>query len=220
MKNKSIIFLPGVLIASMILLDGCKKEDEAETPTVNYCIDSIQNNGETGTDCGGSCVTCINATTWLQPFYMQFKDNGGAFEYWQQDDPSYTGNMSHDTSYMETGFGIFQSMYGFAVRYAGNPTLLAGKKLSFNFNAVPSAKMIFYDNSNNELRTSVHVSDQSGSNCYIDSVVLVSTEPWLGATRYIYAARGNFNCKVSESNGNNPSSVTYGKFSIRLEYLQ
>jgi len=210
-------------VTSTVLITSCKNDDDSQTISPNYCSDVIQNNGETGVDCGGSCVPCANAFTYSLPFYIQFKENGGSFTYFQDDTPDYTSYLiSGSTYYYETDFSpLFNSTHGFGIKYSGAPTSLVGKSFSFNYNNPLAAKMIFFDSNGNEVRTSINVSDQTGSNCYIESVILVSTDTIFGGViSKIYAAKGNFNCKISKSDGSNQSTLTYGKFSIRLEHLQ
>lgn len=50
---KTLKFLSLMFAMSLIIMTGCKKEDPAAT-----CGDGIQNQGETGIDCGGPCDAC------------------------------------------------------------------------------------------------------------------------------------------------------------------
>ena len=50
---KSFQFLAVIAALVMVVFAGCKKEDPAAT-----CSDGIQNQGETGIDCGGPCDAC------------------------------------------------------------------------------------------------------------------------------------------------------------------
>src|SRR5688572_10545402 len=45
--------------ATALFYSGCDKDDDEETPT---CNDGIQNQGETGVDCGGPCAACHSVT--------------------------------------------------------------------------------------------------------------------------------------------------------------
>src|SRR5829696_3181026 len=56
--NKTLFFILSLFaVASVILYSGCSKDDEDSTP-VPTCSDGIQNQGETGIDCGGPCTAC------------------------------------------------------------------------------------------------------------------------------------------------------------------
>ncbi|MBK9253997.1 MAG: hypothetical protein IPM42_00770 [Saprospiraceae bacterium] len=50
---KSFKFLSLVFALSLMVVTGCKKEDPVAT-----CSDGIQNQSETGIDCGGPCEAC------------------------------------------------------------------------------------------------------------------------------------------------------------------
>jgi hypothetical protein len=56
MKNKKpILFINAlVILFSISMNSGCKKEKD----TTDLCTDGIQNQNETGVDCGNSCNTC------------------------------------------------------------------------------------------------------------------------------------------------------------------
>lgn len=49
---KTILFF----LAITFLISSCGKDDN---PDLGNCTDGIQNNGETGIDCGGTCTDCI-----------------------------------------------------------------------------------------------------------------------------------------------------------------
>jgi len=57
MKYKNVI-LSFFLIFSVVLLTSCKKDEDNEEPEPS-CTDGIQNQGETGVDCGGPCPPCV-----------------------------------------------------------------------------------------------------------------------------------------------------------------
>ena len=210
--------LVSVVFFSALVLSGCKKtEDTLPPPVIDYCTDGIQNNGETGVDCGGTCDPCADAFNYTLPFYIQFRENSGSFVYFQDDDPQHSIRTTAGVTLAETYFSpAFNVTHGFAIRFTGKLEDLAGKSLSFDFNELPSAKMIFFDSNGDEYRTSENWSDQSKSNCYIESVTLVDSEQYSSFTVYRYAAKGNFNCKVSDSNGTSNGILAYGKFSIML----
>ncbi len=58
--NKKLFFILGLLAAaSVILYSGCSKnKDEGNNTPIPTCSDGIQNQGETGVDCGGPCSPC------------------------------------------------------------------------------------------------------------------------------------------------------------------
>jgi hypothetical protein len=58
MKKATFIIMTVILAASSIVYTGCKKEDDT-TSSVS-CTDGIQNQGETGVDCGGPCAACVS----------------------------------------------------------------------------------------------------------------------------------------------------------------
>jgi hypothetical protein len=206
------------LIHSVFFFSGCKKAEDKlpPPPPVNYCTDGIMNNGETGVDCGGTCDPCADAFNYTLPFYLQFRENSGSFVFFQDDEPSHNIRTTSGTTVAETYFPLWNSTHGFGLKFKGSATSLIGQNLSFDYNATPSAKMIFFDNNGAEFRTSYNVIDQTGSNCYVESVTLISSEPFGSNTLLTYAVRGNFNCKVAEANGSSIGYLTYGKFSIKL----
>ena len=67
MKKSISVFMSILLFAgaSSIIYYGCKKKDSntssssSSTTTTPTCSDGIQNQGETGIDCGGPCTACV-----------------------------------------------------------------------------------------------------------------------------------------------------------------
>ncbi len=57
MKTTLLKVLP-ILFVLSLLLTSCGKNDPVVD--VGNCTDGIQNNGETGIDCGGTCVDCAS----------------------------------------------------------------------------------------------------------------------------------------------------------------
>lgn len=57
--KKSKLFIVVVILGatSLLVYNGCKKE---EKPPVETCYDGIQNQAETGVDCGGPCPACYS----------------------------------------------------------------------------------------------------------------------------------------------------------------
>ena len=51
--------------AILFSINSCKKSssDEDDKQTTPTCSDGIQNQGETGIDCGGPCPACLNTNT-------------------------------------------------------------------------------------------------------------------------------------------------------------
>ncbi|TAL63471.1 MAG: hypothetical protein EPN85_00015 [Bacteroidetes bacterium] len=78
--KKSISIFASILLFSVvcsIIYSGCKKKDSES------CSDGIQNQGETGVDCGGPCAACAAAANVLcngngQTTYYPLKANN----YW------------------------------------------------------------------------------------------------------------------------------------------
>ena len=63
MKTKLIIASCLVAAVTFVLIySSCKKKTDDTTPTAT-CSDGIQNQGETGIDCGGPCAACPVANT-------------------------------------------------------------------------------------------------------------------------------------------------------------
>ena len=57
--KKSFLFYAGTLLLAVILTAGlysCKKKEKES------CTDGIQNQGETGVDCGGPCASCASSS--------------------------------------------------------------------------------------------------------------------------------------------------------------
>jgi len=55
-------FLTLVLVGGFLLLNSCSKEDDSDNNSTATCSDGIQNQGETGVDCGGPCPDCLNSS--------------------------------------------------------------------------------------------------------------------------------------------------------------
>jgi hypothetical protein len=87
MKTKSRILVTGIALtlAVAFVYVGCKKEEEktnTTTTTTPTCADGIQNQGETGVDCGGPCTACATA------HFFKITSQGGVY-----DSPSTSGGM-------------------------------------------------------------------------------------------------------------------------------
>lgn len=86
--NKKVAYKLFVLFAGFVLsFNACsKKEDTTATPIIATCSDGIQNQGETGIDCGGPCAACPPATTQLcdgngtQSYYPLKADNEWSYK--------------------------------------------------------------------------------------------------------------------------------------------
>ncbi len=102
MKSKIVFLLTNCLFLGLLLFfTDCKKnKDEAET-----CSDGIQNQGETGVDCGGPCTACTsvlcdgNGTTSFFPLKL---NNSWTYSYKIgpqvqsiSPSPSVTGTTTH-----------------------------------------------------------------------------------------------------------------------------
>jgi hypothetical protein len=71
--KKSLILIFGGLILGSALWTGCKKDKNSES-----CSDGIQNQGETGIDCGGPCTTvCLTCSDGIQNQGEEDIDCGG-----------------------------------------------------------------------------------------------------------------------------------------------
>lgn len=57
---KNLILL---VLASSLFMASCSKDDDKDTTTSGTCTDGLQNQGETGVDCGGPCTACIACVT-------------------------------------------------------------------------------------------------------------------------------------------------------------
>ena len=59
-NNKVLFFILSLFVsATVVLYTGCSKDDnEGDNTPVPTCTDGIQNQGETGVDCGGPCNPC------------------------------------------------------------------------------------------------------------------------------------------------------------------
>src|SRR5689334_8843952 len=56
-KTKLFFVLLILLSVPVFFFAACNKDDDDDTPT---CNDGIQNQGETGVDCGGPCAACAS----------------------------------------------------------------------------------------------------------------------------------------------------------------
>ena len=56
MKTKLIPALM-IIVFAVAVVASCSKKDDSSTPAPT-CTDGIQNQGETGVDCGGPCSAC------------------------------------------------------------------------------------------------------------------------------------------------------------------
>lgn len=55
-----------VALAMCLVMVSCSKEDDDKDTTTATCTDGIQNQDETGIDCGGVCTACGTCTDGLQ----------------------------------------------------------------------------------------------------------------------------------------------------------
>ena len=53
--NASIVI---ILCSVLFIYSGCSKDDNSSSTPTPTCSDGIQNQGETGIDCGGPCSAC------------------------------------------------------------------------------------------------------------------------------------------------------------------
>ncbi len=112
--KKSIKFFMSILLfagASSIIYYGCKKKDSnsSSSTTTATCSDGIQNQGETGVDCGGPCPACAVAS-------MSAKVDGNQWTANFVTANNMSGTLAIQGSYTPTTQGIDLSYSGtFAV---------------------------------------------------------------------------------------------------------
>src|SRR5436853_6975316 len=82
-------------------LTTCKKKDDDNTPAPT-CSDGIQNQGETGVDCGGPCSACPtvlcngNGESKYQPLAL---NNEWVYTMYPAGNPSTTGSISQTVTH-------------------------------------------------------------------------------------------------------------------------
>lgn len=62
-KLSFAFILAFILAAGVVIYSGCSKDDNKPAAT---CSDGIQNQGETGVDCGGPCTACATCSDGIQ----------------------------------------------------------------------------------------------------------------------------------------------------------
>ena len=193
-----------ITILLFTLINTSCKKDGGKTP--DYCTDQIQNNGETGVDCGGSCIPCNNTAAPSKTYYLQFNSNGSYTTY-QTDEPQY--ELSKGSALTDFAL-VFNADYGVAIKFSGDVKSLAGKTLSFDTLQTNSVKILFYD----AAKSSAWATDQTNSDFYIESVEV--TDSLLGIIP-VYAVRGTFSCNVAGMGNANMEHLTEGKFSVMAD---
>ncbi|NCP45385.1 MAG: hypothetical protein GW818_02880 [Flavobacteriales bacterium] len=66
MKKTNQIIVVLLLFLSTILYVGCNSNNNTPLPAPASCSDGIQNQGETGIDCGGPCASCQTCSDGIQ----------------------------------------------------------------------------------------------------------------------------------------------------------
>ncbi len=106
MKN-TFLFLTAVLFStSVIFYSSCKKKDTTPAAT---CSDGIQNQGETGIDCGGPCTACATSLCSGNSSNNYFPLANSNF--WQLDDI----NPNDYVKYNVTGTAVYNSLTYFKI---------------------------------------------------------------------------------------------------------
>lgn len=77
------------VVSLMLFVFSCKKNDTADKDTTVTCSDGIQNNGETGVDCGGSCIPCVKSKrdSVIEDYNLNYIGSGVSLSGW-------TGNVA------------------------------------------------------------------------------------------------------------------------------
>ncbi|MBX7182623.1 MAG: hypothetical protein K1X82_10950 [Bacteroidia bacterium] len=205
-----IIFLFAVI--SSLLLLSCNKNNNNPL-NENTCTDGIQNRSETGVDCGGECLECPNLDSIYSRFYLQFKKANQNLVY-QSNYPYFEGNL--------TAFPLQSYQWGALLNFYGDPKSLEGKSLSFNSESAEYIEIVAF-NGQNKVLSSAYPPNQSGSNCFIRKVELVDTLiTGIADTtiNYIYTVKGDFNCRVSNTDYSTVDTLNYGKFSLRIAIIK
>lgn len=195
-------------LSLLSMLFACTADD-GDTIKPDLCKDGIQNRTETGVDCGGDCIECPDLGQVTDKYFFQFK-RGDTAVFLENDFPYFVGTT--------TAFPPIGYKWGAEIIYAGDVMDLAGKYISFKEEYTPRIEIMYFDEKN-KILSSAYPPSQSGSNCYIRSVELADTlitgiaNP---VTNYIYKVKGEFNCRISNTNNTYTDTLTYGKFALRI----
>ena len=193
---------------SLLIFVACSTKNSSPL-SIEPCEDGIQNRTETGLDCGGECSECPDLQPIFSRFYLQF-EKSDSVQVFQTDAPYFEGNL--------TAFPMLNYKWGGLINFVGDPKLLEGKFLSFNNQDDEYAEIMAFIGQNKVL-SSAYPPNQSGSNCYIRRVDLIDTLiTGIADTtiNYIYAIKGDFNCRISNTDFSDVETLNKGKFSLRI----
>lgn len=148
MKTKSRILIGSVALLLAVTFTftyvGCKKEEEKTTTTVTpTCSDGIQNQGETGVDCGGPCAACAAA------HFFKITSQGGVY-----DSPSTSGGM----------LTMVTNQLQFAFSGSIGTTYYGGGNIYFPLGSTTGTYTVMVAGSNGSGLTAGHVAIDMSSN--------------------------------------------------------
>ena len=123
-KLFSFYFALLLLVGVSSVYYGCKKKDTTPAAT---CTDGIQNQNETGVDCGGTCTACVTVVT--SPCTSSLTDNqvtstaspGLTSIVCTLSGSTVSGTCSGGDIYMKFGGGITEGTYQTEQNTAPNP---------------------------------------------------------------------------------------------------
>jgi hypothetical protein len=201
-----------IYLSSIVFLGACSSKDSNLINQVP-CEDGIQNRTETGLDCGGECEECPDFQPITSRFYLQF-ERSGTPQVYQEDSPYFEGNL--------TAFPLLNYEWGGLLNFQGDPEILEGKYLSFNREDEEYIEIMAF-NGQNKVLSSAYPPNQSGSNCFIRKVDLIDTLiTGIADTtiNYIYSVKGDFNCRISNTDFTDVDTLNKGKFSFRITIIK
>ncbi len=199
-------------LSSIAFLGACSSKDSPLIEQVP-CEDGIQNRTETGLDCGGECKECPDFQPITSRFFLQF-ERSGVPQVYQEDFPYFEGGL--------TAFPLLNYEWGGLLNFQGDPEVLEGKYLSFNREDETYVEIMAF-NGQNKVLSSAYPPNQSGSNCFIRKVDLIDTLiTGIADTtiNYIYSVKGDFNCRISNTEFTDVDTLNKGKFSLRITVIK
>ena len=202
MKFKAITYLWLCCLLSCLFF-SCGDDSMVDDTTVQgTCTDGIQNQDETGVDCGGTCPACP-AEALTQKYYIQALQDG-EWRTIQSNSEPLCSSGPHACHYFSTT--ILVSLSG----VLNDLSSIEGKTLSMDNSLFEYAHLQWGEPGNPNI-TSDFVADQSGSFFTIEEF---STQPSAHFGFESYHLKGSFQCKIANQDGSIVHELTDGVFSI------
>lgn len=187
-------------------------------PTSLTCFNGVQDNGETGVDCGGSCAPCGSASD----YFISFKLNG-VDTYYDANPLTYLGGSSNlNGSGFSQSFGNADNSSFLTFNFAGlEPTLAS-------FQSALNVAFSFEDqNANGYARFEYGLSNtydsydsgNTNANSFFKftSATFYSQNVLFGDTIDNFTVEGEFYCQTSSAS--DTAQITNGTFKLLFAYF-